>query len=305
MSVVSHGGVKMVYLARPDPMDRTDERVCLVTGASAGIGLEVARGMARQGFTVVLTGRDPGRLDAAVRDIAGTTGNDRVSGLRADFAALDEVRGLAEAFGERHERLDVLIHNAGLWHPERRLSRDGYEETLAVNHLAPFLLTHLLLDLACASAPARVVHTSSRLHEKQTRLELDDLQRERGYRGLHVYSQTKLMNVLFSNELARRLEGRGVTSNALHPGDVATQIVRGNALLRVGIKLAAPFLMTPAQGARTSLHVATVPALEGVTGRYFKDRREARPARAALDEQLAAQLWDLSAEMVGLDRSSL
>jgi retinol dehydrogenase 12 len=281
----------------------TAERICLVTGASAGIGLEVARGLAQKGFSVVLTGRDPSRLEAAVQDITRTTGNTRIGSLRADFASLSEVRRLAATFRERHTRLDVLVNNAGLWHQERRLTVDGYEETLAVNHLAPFLLTLLLLDLVSASAPARLIHTSSRLHEKQKRLELDDLQRERSYRGLHVYAQTKLMNVLFSNELARRFSGTGITSNALHPGDVHTQIVRGNVILRAGIKLVSPFLKTPAQGAETTLHVATEPALAEVTGRYFKDCRETRPAPVALDADVARRLWDLSARMVGLDEA--
>lgn len=278
------------------------EQVCLVTGASSGIGLETARGMAARGFRVVLVGRNPERTPAAAEDVRRTTGNDRVEHLLADFSSLQRVRALAAAFSARHDRLHVLIHNAGLWHPKRQLSADGFEDTFAVNHLAPFLLTELLLDPLTSSAPSRVVVVSSRYHLKPRSLDLDDIQTVAGaYKGLAVYEQSKLCNVLFANALARRVADRGVTVNSVHPGDVATGIVRDNALLDAVINLAQHWLLkTPVQGAMTSLHVATSPDLAGVTGRYFAECKEAKQSPLAGDVDLAARLWDLSERLTRL-----
>ena len=274
------------------------ETVCLVTGASSGIGVETARGLARTGATVVVVGRSEERTTSAADDIRRTTGNRRIETLCADFSSLEEVRGLARAFGERHGSLQVLVNNAGLWHPKRSLSRDGFEDTFAVNHLAPFLLTNLLLDRLRRGAPARVVNVSSRLHLKERAMKWDDLQSERRYSGIGAYRQSKLANVLFSNELARRLRGTGVTSNAVHPGDVATDVTRENRLLTWVLKrLAGRVLMTPAEGARTTLHVATDPGLAEVTGAYFSDCKLAKPAPAAEDEGAAGRLWRLSEEL--------
>lgn len=273
--------------------------IAMVTGASAGIGLETARGLAERGYHVVVVGRNPERTEGAVREVGRSAGTDAVESLRADFSSLEQVRGLAAAFLERHESLDVLVNNAGLWHQDRKLSQDGYEDTFAVNHLAPFLLTELLLPALGRPAAARVVNVSSRLHEKLKRFDFDDVMCERRkFKGLEVYAQSKLANVLFSNELARRLKGTPITSNSLHPGDVATTITRDNWLLNIGIKLAAPFLKSPSEGAATSLRVATDPVLATVTGRYFRDEKHAPAGKAALDEAAAKRLWDLSADLV-------
>lgn len=274
--------------------------IAMVTGASAGIGLETARGLAERGYHVVIVGRNPERTEGAVREISAAVGTDAIESLRADFSSLEQVRSLAEAFHERHESLDVLVNNAGLWHQDRQLSQDGFEDTFAVNHLAPFLLTDLLLPALREPEAARVVNVSSRLHEKQKRFDFDDVMCERRrFKGLEVYAQSKLANVLFSNELARRLAGTGITSNSLHPGDVATTITRDNWLLNIGIKIAAPFLKSPSQGAATSLRVATDPVLAKVTGRYFRDEKHAPAGKAALDQAAARRLWDLSVDLVG------
>lgn len=274
--------------------------VSVVTGGSSGIGLETARGLARLGHHVVLTGRDPERTARRVDEVRASTGNPRVDHVIVDFSSLADVRRAAAEILDRFEALRVLVNNAGLWHQKRQLSRDGFEDTLAVNHLAPFLLTSLLRERLERSAPARVVHVSSRLHAKPRRFVFDDLQCERRYKGIAAYARTKLANVLFSNELARRLSGTGVTSNSLHPGDVATTITRDSRLLSIGIKLVQPFILTPEQGALTSLHVATSPELEGVTGQYFDDCRPKAPSRAALDVDAARRLWELSERLTGL-----
>ncbi|NOY92213.1 MAG: SDR family oxidoreductase [Deltaproteobacteria bacterium] len=278
---------------------QTERRTALVTGGSGGIGLETVRGLAARGYRVIFTGRNLERLASAKADVEGSVQRAELVSVAADFSSLDQVRVLAAKVRELAPRLDVLVHNAGVWHQQRRVSKDGIEDTFAVNHLAPFLLTRELEGLLRASA-ARVVVVSSRLHERQRRFDFDDLERRGRYRGLYAYGQSKLANVLFSNELARRLASAGVTSNALHPGDVVTSIVRDSAWLSLGIRVASPFLKTPRQGAETSLHCATSRALAGVTGRYFKRSREARPAAAALDEGVARRLWQLSESMVGV-----
>ena len=275
--------------------------VCVVTGASSGIGLETARGMAARGYRVLMVGRDPSRSRDAVADIIVSTGNENVEVLLADFSSLDEVRGLAEKIRSRCERLDVLINNAGVWHHQRQLTPDGFEATFGVNHLAPFLLTNLLREPLAHGTGARVVHVTSRLHTRPKTLDFGDLHSERKYGGLRVYAKSKLANVLFSNELARRWADAGVASNSVHPGDVVTNITRDSCLLTALIPLGGKlWLKTPAQGAATSLHVATAPHLAGVTGRYYGNSREIKMSRVALDGSLAKRLWDVSAELVGL-----
>lgn len=269
-------------------------KVCLVTGGSTGIGLETARGLAARGAEVIITGRHPERTAAAAADIARSTGNEHVTFELADFSSLDAVRTLARTVRARGA-LHVLVNNAGLWHPRRTLSHDGYEDTFAVNHLAPFLLTRSLFDLLVASAPARIVHVSSRLHAKAPGIPFDDIHLEASYprKGMAAYEHSKLANILFSNELARRLPPR-VTSNALHPGDVATSVTRQSKLVSFAQTFIRPFLKSPKQGAQTSLHVATSDALGDVTGKYFSDCEEKTPSPAARDEAAARRLWDLS-----------
>lgn len=274
--------------------------VCVVTGASAGIGRETARGLAERGYVVVIIGRDQTRTEEAVVYVRSHSSVGLVESRLCDFSSLEEVRNLAADLLSTQPRIDVLINNAGLWHPERRLSSDGIEDTFAVNHLAPFLLTNLLLPRLTESGSARIVNVSSRLHEKQSAFDFEDPQATRSYHGLRAYSQSKLANVLFSTELAARLTGTGVTSNALHPGDVVSDILREKPLLRFFGRLAAPFVDSPHSASLTSVYVATAPELVGVTGGYFKKQRPAKPSPAASDVSQRTRLWELSAQLVGL-----
>ncbi len=271
-------------------------RVCLVTGASSGIGTETARGLAALGATTILVGRSPERTSDAAADVRASTENDDVHALVADFSSLAAVRALAEQVRERWPALHVLVNNAGLWHRSRRVSADGYEDTFAVNHLASFVLTTELLEMLRRGAPSRVVTVSSRLHEREKSFRFDDPNFEkRRYRGLVAYRQSKLANVMFANELARREASSGIRSNSVHPGDVATSVVRESRFLQWGLDhIARFFLKSPAEGASTSIYVASAPELEGVSGRYFKDCREARPSPASLDRRACEELWTLS-----------
>jgi NAD(P)-dependent dehydrogenase (short-subunit alcohol dehydrogenase family) len=223
--------------------------------------------------------------------------------LLADFSSLAEVRRLAGEVLERYDRLDVLVNNAGLISGQRTETADGYEATFAVNHLAPFLLTNLLLDRLVASAPARVVTVSSRAHLRGE-LDFDDLDSRRSYAAMDVYARSKLANVLFTRELARRLEGTGVTANCLHPGVVRSDFGSGGDLggaMGISWSMMQPFLLSPRQGAETSIYLAWSPEVEGVTGEYFDRRRVARTSSRARDAAAAARLWRVSAERVGLD----
>ncbi|GAA4991491.1 SDR family oxidoreductase [Actinopolymorpha pittospori] len=273
-------------------------RTVLVTGASNGLGLATSVELARRGATVVMVGRDLTRTTAAVEIVRARTGA-RPSYLLADFSSQASTRKLAAAFLDRHDRLDVLVNNAGGVHSTRRLTEDGIEATFAVNHLGYFLLTHLLLDRLLASAPARVVTVASAGHRGAT-LDFDDLGFERGYAIMKAYGRSKLANVLFAAELARRLEGSGVTSNSLHPGAVDTGIWSGapvwaKPLIRV---FARPFFASPQRGAEPIVRLVTDPALEDVTGRYFEKGVPVDPDPLAQDEAVAARLWDVSATLV-------
>ena len=286
-------------------MDNQDQsmagKTCLVTGATAGIGKETALGLARQGATVVVAGRNRERCTATVEQIKAQTGNSSVDFLVADLSSLQEVRKLAGQVKERYPRLDVLVNNAGAIMLSRRLSVDGIELTIALNHLSYFLLTNLLLDHLAASAPARIVNVSSSSHRK-ARIRFDDLEGQRRYGGMRAYSQSKLANVFFTYELARRLEGTGVTANALHPGLVATNFLSNNGKLGqflcffMGLRgMSAP------KGALTSIYLASSAEVEGVTGRFYEKSREVRSSPSSYDRSVAERLWQVSAEMTGLD----
>jgi NAD(P)-dependent dehydrogenase (short-subunit alcohol dehydrogenase family) len=273
--------------------------ICIVTGASSGIGLQTCIGLARQGRHVVMVARDATRTEAARRAVWQAVPEAKVDVLLADFASLAAVRTLAATILQHYDRIDVLVNNAGLFSMKRTVTVDGYETTFAVNHLAPFLLTNLLLDRMKASGNARIVNVASIAH-RRAYLEFDDLQSTRDYRWLKAYSRSKLANILFTRELARRLQGNAVTANCLHPGIVATNIGR-SGFVRIAMKLGRPFLISPERGAQTSVYLATSPDVEGVSGEYFDKCQVADTSAEAKDMQAAVRLWEISAKMVGLD----
>lgn len=278
-------------------------RVAVVTGGNAGIGKETAAALAAMGATVVLTARDPARGAAALAEIRARTGSDRVEIAHLDLADLASVRACADDLLHRHERLDVLVNNAGLTLSKRRETRDGFETTFGVNHLGHFLLTTLLLDRLRAGAPSRVVVVSSGGHKLARRgLAFDDLQWERRrYQGFLAYAHSKLANLLFTRELARRLEGTGVTANAVHPGFVRSDFgLHGDTSgpFALGVRCSRPFGKSSRRGAETSVYLASSPDVEGTTGGYFSGCRPARPSRAALDEAAARRLWEVSERLV-------
>ena len=275
-------------------------KICLVTGATSGIGLVAARALAQQEATVVLVGRNPERTAATVSRIQQETGNPHVECLLADLSAQAQVRQLAGEFQRRFARLDVLLNNAGAFVSKRHVSVDGIEMTLALNHLAYFLLTHLLLDTLKATPAARIVNVSSDAHRK-AQFDFADPQGAHRYRGWRVYCQSKLANLLFTYELARRLAGTGITANAVHPGFVATGFGHNNrGLVALGVWLAQFTALTPEQGAETLIYLATSPEVAGVTGTYFVKKRSAESSAASYDQAAAQRLWQLSAELTGL-----
>jgi NAD(P)-dependent dehydrogenase (short-subunit alcohol dehydrogenase family) len=270
-----------------------DGKTVVVTGASSGIGAAAAVELAKLGATVVPVGRDPQRIAGIAKKVGAEP-------LEADFSSLDEVRRLAELLLARHDRIDVLVNNAGLVAGRRSLTADGYETTFAVNHLAPFLLTNLLLDRMRTSAPARVVTTSSDAHHSG-RIDLADLQGEKKWSTWSAYANSKLANILFTRALARRLEGTGVVANCLHPGVIRTRLGRGTPLpIRLGWRVAGLFFKRPATGAETIVYLASAPEAGELSGGYFADSRERSPSARAQDDDLGERLWTQSARLVGL-----
>ncbi len=283
------------------PSQSLRDRVCLVTGATSGIGRVAATALADMGATVLLTGRDRGRGEAAVEEIRRRGGTAEF--LQADFASLQAVRELAAEVRSRHARLDVLLNNAGGVNLERRLTPDGIEQTFAVNHLATFLLTEELRDLLVASAPARIVTVSSEAHRALETLDFDNLQGERRYKPLLAYSISKLANVMFTYELDRQLRDRGVTANCVHPGVVNTGIwgaTRG--FIRLLTWLAQPFMISAERGARPLIKLASDPECAAVSACYFKKEKAVRSSPLSYDIEVAARLWETSAEMAAAAR---
>ena len=280
-------------------------KTVVLTGGNSGIGLETAAALAAMGARVLVTARNSDRGRTAVAQIAERSEGAEVQLVVFDLADLSSVRRGAAEILEQAPRLDVLVNNAGLVLTERRVTVDGFEATFATNHLGPFLLTNLLLDRVRASAPARIVNVASTAHNSARKgMPFDDLQSERRYRGMRVYGQSKLANILFTLELARRLEGSGVTANSLHPGTVRTGYgADGDArgFLSFGLKISHPFFLSPAKGARTSVYLASSPEVEGVSGQYFVKCKPRTPRKWARDDEAARRLWNVSEELVGLD----
>ena len=277
-------------------------KVCIVTGANSGIGKATSLGLAQMGATVVMVCRDRTKGEEAQNEIKTKSGNDAIDLLLAELSSQDSIRQLVENFQQHYMQLHILINNAGGVNLSRRDTVDGFEMTFAVNYLAPFLLTNLLLDKLKASAPARIVNVSSESHESGY-IKMDDLQLEKKYRLMRAYGQSKLALVLFTYELARRLQGTGVTANSLHPGFVATNIGQ-SGVGRVGrsiVKLIFSSLgISPEEGAKTSIYLASSPDIEGVTGKYFVKSIPVRSAPISYDESLQRQLWEESAKLVNL-----
>ena len=276
-------------------------KTVLITGANSGIGKETAVALARAGATVVFTSRDPQKGEQAAADIRRRSGAD-VAFMPLDLASFPSIRALADDFLKRYDSLHVLVNNAGLILTERTETEQGFETTFGVNHLGHFLLTQLLLDRIKASAPARIINVASRAHRfARSGLDFDDLQLTKSYGGMQAYGRSKLANIYFTRELARRLEGSGVTVNALHPGGVNTGFSHDgdtNGLYSFLWSLAKPFLRSPEKGAQTSIYLASAPEVEGVTGKYFANSKEARPTSIAQDDEAARRLWTASEELI-------
>jgi retinol dehydrogenase 12 len=272
-------------------------KTCLVTGGTGGIGLVTARELVRLGATVTVAARDPAGGDAAVAAIKAATGKDAIDFASVDLSDQSQLRAFAADFQARRPKLDVLVNNAGAMFGSRRLSADGIEMTFALNHLNYFLLTHLLLPSLRAATPSRIVVVASEAH-RGVRLDFDDLQGELRYDRWRAYKCSKLANIMFTYELARRLVGQGVSVNALHPGFVATDIGVRHGFVPAPFwwigKLAA---VSPEKGGRTSIYLASATEVEGVSGRYFVDRRPARSSAASHDAEDAQRLWDISANL--------
>jgi NAD(P)-dependent dehydrogenase (short-subunit alcohol dehydrogenase family) len=279
-------------------------KICLVTGATSGIGQATAHALARLGATVVILGRNPEKSAATAAQVNQACKKPNADCLLADLSSQAAVRRMAQQFKERYQRLDVLVNNAGAVFMQRQESVDGIEMTFALNHLGYFLLTNLLLDTLKASAPARIVNTSSELHRK-AHLDFSDLQNTRKYRGMDAYHQSKLANVLFTYELARRLEGTGVTANTFSPGLVATNLGMNNRGLSPLMKRLVDRLIgiSPEEGAQTGVYLATSPQVTRVTGKYFVKQEAVPSSPETYDEAVAARLWEASAELTGLTTS--
>ncbi len=278
-------------------------KVAVITGGNSGIGKETAVEVARMGAQVVIAARNPSKAAAAVKEIQERTGaGDRVTTIPLDLASFASVRAFADTFTATHHRLDILLNNAGAVLAKRSVTADGHESQFQINHLSHFLLTNLLRDRLEHSAPARVVNVASVAHKSaRNGLDFDDLDYDRRrYRGFRVYGETKLMNILFTRELAKRWDGTHVTTNAVHPGFVASNFAKEGDLGwwgNVGMPLTRPFSISVQQGAITPVYVASSPDVEGITGQYFVKCKVTGPTAAALDDDAAARLWDISAKL--------
>ena len=277
-------------------------KTVLITGASAGIGLQSAIGLAKLGAEVVMVGRDEGRTAQAAELVKSQTGNQAISYLLADLSSLKDVRKLAGEFKGKYKKLDVLLNNAGAVFLRRHVSVDGYEMSVALNHLNYFLLTSLLLDMIKAGPSGRVVNVASRAHYGG-HVNFDYLQSQHGYNGMRVYGMSKLMNVLFTYELAQRLQGTNVTANCLHPGFVASNFAGNNGWF---VRLAMRFMagrISVEDGAKCSIYLASSPDVQGVSGKYFNyDMKEARSSDESYDEAVAKRLWDVSEQLVSVSK---
>jgi NAD(P)-dependent dehydrogenase (short-subunit alcohol dehydrogenase family) len=275
-------------------------KVCVITGASSGIGLAAAEKLGSMGARLVLVGRERGRGEAAAALLRRRVPGVALSVHYADLSRLDEMKRLAKEIGALEPRIDVLVNNAGAMFDRRAVTADGLERTFALNHLAYFVLANRLKPQLMAATSARVVNVASDAHRGNT-IDFDDLQSARSYRGFRVYGRSKLMNILFTRELARRLAGSGVTANCLHPGFVASRFGDNSVgLFRIGIGIAKLFAIPPEKGAETIVYLASSPEVAEVSGGYFAKSRAATPTAAAQDDAAARRLWEETARIAGL-----
>ena len=279
-------------------------KVCVITGGTDGIGKAAAHGLAVQGARLLVHGRDPDKGARAVEELKARSGNPAIEFLQADFSSLDDVRRLAATVLERTPRVDVLVNNAGSIFVKRALSKDGYEMTFAVNHLAPFLLTHLLLDALKSAGQSRIVTTASGAH-RRAKIPFDDLQITRKYTPMGAYGTSKLANILFTRALAKRLQGTAVTATCLHPGLVRTNFGRHNegdvsSLAKAIIGFVMRFARSPEKGAETVIYLASAPQVQGASGGYYVDCKPATTSSAAQDDSVAERLWQVSEQLVGI-----
>jgi NAD(P)-dependent dehydrogenase (short-subunit alcohol dehydrogenase family) len=276
------------------------DKTCLVTGGNSGIGKAIALGLAKMGATVVVVSRNKEKGQTAVSDVIMKGGNKNVELIQADMSSQNSIHQLADEFKSRHERLQLLINNAGVYLTKRTTTVDGLESTFAINHLGPFLLTSLLLDVLKASAPSRIVNITSDAHNG-AKIDFDDLQGEKRFSGWQAYGQSKLAMILFTHELGQKLEGSGVTVNSAHPGVVRTNFAKNNGgLVALGFRFLGLFFISPESAAKRILYVATSPDLDGVTGKYFSKMHEVRSSQESYDADSAEQLWQVSEHLTHL-----
>ena len=273
-----------------------DKRICMVTGATSGIGRETALELARMGLKVVLPVRNMKKGEALLEEIHALTGNGKAVLFECDLESMASIRDFAAAFLKQYDRLDVLINNAGIWDTKRSVSRDGVERVFAVNHLAPFLLTNLLLDAVKASPGGRIINVSSNAH-RAGKMNFSDLEGKKKWNHIRAYSQSKLANILFTRQLSKKLNGSKATANSLHPGFVQTSLFNGFPGWMMG--LISPVMLSTQEGAQTSLYLAASPEVEDINGAYFAKKRIKTPSAAARDDGQAEKLWAVSMEYVG------
>ncbi len=270
------------------------DKIVLITGATSGIGKATALGLAEKGATVVIAARNEQKGKKALEEIRRKTGNPNLDLMIVDLSSLDSVRKLAETFKSRYDKLDVLINNAGIFIDYRKKTRDGFEYTFGVNHLSHFLLTNLLLDRLKAAAPSRIINLSSEA-QRQGHIDFEDLMAVKKFSSFKAYGQSKLANILFTYELARRPEGTGIAVNAVHPGVVRTNFGSdAKGFFKVLMPLFKPFLRSPAKGAATSVYLASSSEVEGITGKYFYDLKEIQSNAESYNKEIAMRLWEMS-----------
>ncbi len=282
-------------------MRSMQDKTCLITGANSGIGKVTARELAKRGAQIIMLCRNEEKAEQAKEDILKVCGHERVAIVLADLSSLTDIRRAAEQINATYDKIDVLNNNAGLiMGNKRETTQDGFEMSFGVNHLAPFLLTHLLLDKVMESPQGNIINVSSEAH-RIAKLDFNNLQYEKGYSGLKAYALSKLCNILFTHELSKKLQGTSVVTNTLHPGGVASNFGKGTgSFFNFMFQLARPFLSSEEEGAQTSIYLATSKEGANVSGLYFKDKKPVKPSKAAMSDFNAQKLWEVSEQLLDI-----